>query len=105
MVPEKVVEVFDLTVPSVNGEELTFRFEMLAVGSGKDRRYRCRLYRLEWIRIRVRRAETKRGVRWENADYRCWVVDDNLDLNAQPCRSLATARNAVVATLKAKLGL
>ncbi len=105
MVPEKVVEVFELTVPVVDGDELNFRFELLASGTGERRKYRCRLYRLEWIRVRVRGSETKRGKAWENADYRCWVVDDNLGIEAQSYPSLAKARNAAVTTLKTQLGL
>ena len=105
MRPEKVVDVFDLTVPVVDGNELNFRFELLASGTGEGRRYRCRLYRLECIRVRVRGNETKRGKTWEDADYRCWVVDDNLGVEALSYRSLAKARNAAVATLKTQLGL
>lgn len=105
MTPEKVVEVFDLTVSVVDGEELNFRFELLASGAGESRQYRCRLYRLECIRVRVRGSETKRGKTWEYADYRCWVVDDNLGVEALCYRSLAKARNGAVATLKTQLGL
>jgi hypothetical protein len=105
MTPEKVAEVFDLTVPVVDGDDLNFRFELLASGTGEGRRYRCRLYRLECIRVRVRGSETKRGKTWENADYRCWVVDDNLGVDALSYRSLAKARNAAVAILKTQLGL
>lgn len=105
MMPEKVVEVFELTVSVVDGDELNFRFELLASGTGEGRRYRCRLYRLELIRVRVRGSETKRGTTWENADYRCWVVDDNLGIEARSYRTLAKARNDAVATLKTQLGL
>lgn len=105
MKPEKVVEVFDLAVPIIDGDELNFRVELLASGTGKGRRYRCRLYRLECIRVRVRGNETKRGKTWEDADYRCWVVDDNLGLDALSYPSLAKARNAAVAILKTQLGL
>lgn len=105
MVPEKVVEVFDLIVPVVDGDELNFRFELLASGTGEGRRYRCRLYRLECIRVRVRGSEAKRGKMWEDADYRCWVVDDNLGIEARSYPSLAKARNAAVVTLKTQLGL
>jgi hypothetical protein len=105
MTLEKVVEVFDLTVSVVDGDELNFRFELLSSGTGEGRRYRCRLYRLECVRVRVRGNETKRGKTWEDADYRCWVVDDNLGVETQSYQSLAKARNAAVATLKTQLGL
>jgi len=103
--PEKVVEVFELAVPVVDGDELNFRFELLSSRTTEGRTYRCRLYRLEWIRVRVRGIETKRGKMWENADYRCWVIDDNLGIETLAYRSLALARNAAVATLKTQLGL
>ena len=102
---EKVVEVFDLAVSVVDGDELHFRFELLASGTGERRQYRCRLYRLEQIRVRVRGSEAKRGKKWEEADYRCWVVDDNLGITALSYRSIAKARNAAVTTLKTQLGL
>ena len=105
MTPEKVVEVFELTVPVVDGDELNFRFELLASGIGERRQYRCRLYRLECVRVRVRGRETKRGKTWENADYRCWVIDDNLGVETQSYRSIAKARNAAMAALKTQLGV
>lgn len=105
MTPEKVIEVFDLTVSVVDGDDLNFRFELLASGTAEGRRYRCRLYRLECVRVRVRGNETKRGKTWENADYRCWVVDDNLGVEAQSYRSITKARNAAMATLKIQLGV
>lgn len=105
MVPEKVVEVFELTASVIDGDALHFRFEMLASGTAKSQKYRCRLYRLESIRVRVRGGETNRGRRWENADYRCWVVDDNLGIEAQSYGSLAKARNAALAIVKMQLGL
>ncbi len=105
MMHEKVVEVFDLAVPVVDGDTLSFRFELLSSGTKESRRYRCRLYRLEWVRVRVRGSENKRGKTWENADYRCWVVDDNLGIEVQSYSSLAAARNAAVAALKTQLGL
>ncbi len=100
----KIVEVLELTVPVVDGDDMNFRFELLASGTGERRRYRCRVYRLEFVRVRVRGSDTNRGKRWENADYRCWVVDDNLGIEAQSYGSLVKARNAAIATLKTQLG-
>jgi hypothetical protein len=54
--------------------------------------------------VRVRAAENTRGKKWEDADYRCWVVDDNLGIEGQFYHSLDMARNGAITTLKAQLG-
>jgi hypothetical protein len=104
MMFEKVVEMFELTVPIVDGDVLTFRFELLSSDTTEGQQFRCRLYRLENIRVRVRAAENTRGKKWEDADYRCWVVDDNLGIEGQFYHSLDMARNGAITTLKAQLG-
>lgn len=106
MQPSKVVEVLEFLVPAADGEELLFRLEVLAHGTGKARRYRCRLYRLESFRFRALSNKSGgRGRKWEEADYRSWVVDDGLGVDLLSYPSMAKARNAAVRTLKTQLGL
>lgn len=101
----KMVEVLELAVSAADGDEMLFRLEVLAQGSSSNRRYRCRLYRLESFRFRVRGTATGKHNRWEDADYRCWVMDDNLGVEVLSYPSVAKARNAAVQSLKAQLGV
>jgi len=73
----KVIQVLEFVVPAANNDELTFRLEVVETRSRRDRRYRIRLYRLETFRTKVLLGAS-RVRRWVTADYRCWVIDDNL---------------------------
>lgn len=101
----KVVETLEFAVPVGDEEGLLFRLEVLAQGAGKARSYCCRLYRLEEFRFRVRDEVPGRRQNWENADYRCWVVDDNLVTETVSYPSIAKARNAAMLSLKTQLGI
>lgn len=105
MTPMKVIEVSEFTVPVIEDADLIFRLEVLTEGRGEGRRYRCRLYRLESVRVQVREAGDQHCNTWTAADYRCWVVDDNLDIEDHRYQSIAKARNASLKILKNKLGL
>lgn len=101
----KVVETSEFSVPTADGDELVFRLEISAARSGGNLRYRCRLYRLESFKFRVRNTAGGRSGEWGEADYRCWVVDDNLAIDEKSYGSAMQARNAAHRILKAQLGV
>jgi hypothetical protein len=101
----KVVEVTEFRVPTSDGDELLFRLEVSASKSARNLRYRCRLYRLESFKFRVRNTVGTRTGAWSDADYRCWVVDDNLRVDEESYASAAQARNAALRSLKSQLGV
>lgn len=101
----KVVEVVELAIPASQEQELLFRVEVLSQGRGALCRYRCRIYRLENFRLQALNNPTGRGPKWGAADYRAWVVDDNLNIETQVFPSGAKARSAALLVLKAQLGL
>ena len=101
----KVVEAIEFEIPTSQGEGLLFRLEVLSQGRGARCRYRCRLYRIESFRFQALSNPAGRGKKWESADYRSWVVDDNLGIEVQSYPSIAKARNAALLTLKTQLGL
>jgi len=100
----KVVEAVELEVPTSQGGGLLFRLEVLSQGRGARCRYRCRLYRLENFRFQALSNPAGRGRKWETADYRSWIVDDNLGIEVQSYPSAARARNAALRILKTQLG-
>jgi hypothetical protein len=100
-----LVDTSEIEVSTANGDALLFRREVLVQTTERTRRYRCRLYRLESFRLRVRSVAALRTSKWHNADYRCWVVDDNFDIESMTYRSADAARNDVVQMLMAQLGL
>jgi len=104
MKTSKVVEAVEIAVPTSRGDGLLFKLEVLLHGRGANRHYRCRLYRLESFRFQALSAAV-RGKKWEMADYRSWVVDDNLGIELQSYPSIARARNAAILILKTQLGL
>jgi len=101
----RLVEVVELTVPFSNHEELLFRIEILSQGRGGSMRYLCRLYRLESFRFKALSNSNGSRIKWVNADYRSWVVDDNLGLETKSYKSASIARREAIATLKQQLGL
>lgn len=101
----KVVETVEFDVPSPQGDDLLFRLEVLSQGRGAHCRYHCRLYRLESFRFQTLSDLGELGKKWESADYRSWVVDDNFGIELQSHSSAARARNMALLTLKTQLGL
>ena len=75
----KITGLVELQVVIDDGSELRFRVGALVKVHGRARRFWCRIYRLEAFRFQARSAGVN-GVRWLGADYRCWVVDDNFDI-------------------------
>jgi len=105
MLISKVVETVEFEVPCSQGNELLFRLEVLSQGRGSDCRYRCRLYRLEFFRFQALSDSAGDGDTLVLADYRSWVVDDNLGIEVQSYTSIAKAKNAALLTLKTQLGI
>jgi hypothetical protein len=99
MIRRKLIEVLELEVSSAEAGPLIFRVEILAEISGRKRVFRGRLFRLEQLRFRT---GAKRGPR--EADYRCWVVDDNLGIEDASYRSITAARAGVLRVLGQQLG-
>jgi hypothetical protein len=93
MIPSKLIKILELVVPTAGGDELTFRLEICQEVVRRKRRYRLRFYRLELVRFLVRFQGAKPNRRWQHADYRCWVVDDNLFDDRAVYRSLRSAED------------
>jgi hypothetical protein len=94
----------EFEVSSNDGSELRFRIETLAQTYRRAKRFWCRIYRLETFRFHARSARAA-GARRLDADYRCWVVDDNFDLESSAHKSATAALKAALATLEKQLGV
>jgi hypothetical protein len=101
----RIVETQELEVPAADEIVLIFRLEISECGAGQSRRYSARLYRLENFRFRVRDESRGQSGKWMDADYRCWVLDENLAIDASSFPSLVKARNSAIKTLKTQLGI
>jgi hypothetical protein len=102
----RVLSGLEISVPTADGDEMLFRIEVLEKKAGTTRAFRCRLYRLESFRLRVREQGSKsKRARWGEADYRCWVVDDNLDVESHSYPTASMAQKATLQTLRSQLGI
>lgn len=99
----KLVRTIEYVVPTVGDEGLTFRLEILEDSLRSSRRYWLRLYRLEFLRFRARTGSAD-GRRWEPADYRCWVMDDNLLDDSNRYGSPRAAEEGFRRALRSQIG-
>jgi hypothetical protein len=101
----KLVETVEFAVPLANEETLIFKLEVWAHGVRPSRHYRCRLYRLESFKFQVIHSLQQANKKIEGADYRCWVMDDNLGVDVPTYQSASVARKTALAELQAQLGI
>jgi|GEM_PF-5139314 len=100
----KLVETFEFEIPLINEEPLLFKLEVWMQEVRSSRHYRCRLYRLESFRLQLRPCPSD-VKKIEGADYRLWVMDDNLGVDIPQYISVSTARKKALETIKAQLGI
>lgn len=106
MFSSNLIEAVEIEIPAANLQEtLLFRLEVLSQGQGTGRRYRCRLYRLEHLRLQVLDNSADRKRKWRAADYRAWVVDDNLGIGDRSYKSGKQAKASALSMLRDQLGL
>lgn len=99
-----IISVVEFSVVT-SEDPLVFRIEVRKGFSGGRAAFFGRLYRLELLRFKGRGRIRSNASRWENVDYRTWVVDDNLSFEGEAFRSEKSAQNRILAGLESQLSI